>query len=309
MKILIVANYNTGKFTSIITEQVDSIRQLGIEVDYFGVKGKGIIGYLSNLSHLKTKILEFRPDLIHAHYGLCGLLANLQRKVPVITTYHGSDIHASKLNLFFSKLSIWLSVYNIFVSEWLLKQSGYNGKKKCIISCGIDLNTFYSINRSVSRQALGWDTKGIYVLFSGAFNNKVKNTPLAKAVVESIKGAQLIEMRGFSRDQVNLAMNAADCLLVTSFREGGPLVNKEAMACGTPVVAVRVGDVEETMAGIDGCYVTSHNINNLANGLKKALLFKGKTNGRQRIIELGLPMEQVAKKIVYIYNFVLKKRN
>ena len=79
MRILIVANHNTGKFTSFITEQVESIRQLGVEVDYYGVHGKGIGGYLSNLSSLKEKIREYQPDLIHAHYGLSGLLANLQR--------------------------------------------------------------------------------------------------------------------------------------------------------------------------------------------------------------------------------------
>ena len=44
MRVLIVANHNTGRFTSFITEQVESIRQLGVEVDYYGVHGKGILG-------------------------------------------------------------------------------------------------------------------------------------------------------------------------------------------------------------------------------------------------------------------------
>ncbi len=49
MRILIIANHNTGEFSTFVTEQAESIRQLGIEVDYFGIHGKGIIGYLSNL--------------------------------------------------------------------------------------------------------------------------------------------------------------------------------------------------------------------------------------------------------------------
>ena len=144
--------------------------------------------------------------------------------------------------------------------------------------------------------------------FGGAFDNAVKNSPLAKAAVAQIEGAQLMEMRGYTREEVNLAMNAADCLLMTSYREGGPLVVKEAMACGTPVVAVKVGDVEETMTGVEGCYVTSHDVNEVTSCLRQALSFKGKTKGRQRIIETGLPMEQVAKQIISIYNLVLNKK-
>lgn len=308
MRILIVANHNTGRFVSFITEQVESIRQLGVEVDYYGVHGKGIWGYLSNLSSLKAKIREYHPDLIHAHYGLSGLLANLQRQVPVVTSYHGSDIHTGGLTLFFTRLAIRLSAFNIFVSNRLLEQSGYKGKKKCIISCGINMNTFHPIDRAAARKSIGWDSKGTYVFFGGAFENKVKNSPLAKAAVAQIEGAQLMEMRGYTRDEVNIAMNAADCLLMTSLREGGPLVVKEAMACGTPVVGVRVGDVEETMTGVEGCYVTSHDVNEVTSCLRQALSFQGKTKGRQRIIELGLPMEEIAKKIVNIYNLVLNKK-
>ena len=307
MRILIVANHNPEKYTTFITEQVESVKQLGVEVDYYGIHGKGIWGYLTNISALKEKIREYHPDLIHAHYGLSGLLANLQREVPVVTSYHGSDIHSGGRTLFFSKLATKLSAYNIFVSKRLLEQSGYNGQKKCIISCGIDMNTFLPIDRSIARKTLGWDPNGTYVFFGGAFDNKVKNSPLAKAAVAQIEGAQLIEMSGYTRNEVNLAMNAADCLLVTSHREGGPLVVKEAMACGTPVVAVNVGDVEETMAGVEGCYVTSHDVNEVAYSIRQALSFHGKTKGRQRIIDLGLPEELVAKQIINIYNVVLNK--
>lgn len=307
MRILIVANHNPGKFNSFITEQVDSIRKLGIDVDYYGVHGKGIIGYLSNLKALKNKIREYRPDLIHAHYGLSGLLSNLQRMVPVITSYHGSDIHSGRRALFFSKVASRLSAYNIFVSNRLLEQSGYKGNKKSIISCGIDMNTFHPIDRAVARKSIGWDPNGTYVFFGGAFDNHVKNSPLAKAAVAQIEGVQLMEMRGYTREDVNLAMNAADCLLMTSHREGGPLVVKEAMACGTPVVAVKVGDVEETMTGVEGCYVASHDVKDVASCLRQALSFQGKTKGRQRIIDLGLPMEQVAEQIIQIYHIVLNK--
>lgn len=79
MKVLIVANYNPGHCSPFVVEQVDSIRKLGVEFEYFGIVGKGPFGYLKNLPKFKRKIAEFKPDLIHAHYGLSGLLATLQR--------------------------------------------------------------------------------------------------------------------------------------------------------------------------------------------------------------------------------------
>lgn len=308
MRVLIVANHNTGKFVPFIVEQVEAVRHLGVEVDYFGVHGNGISGYLSNLNALKEKIRQYRPDLIHAHYGLSGLLANLQRMVPVVTTYHGSDVHSEGRTLFFSRLSIWLSAYNIFVTEKLQKQAGGRGKKQCVLPCGIDTDTFFPMERSEARKLLGWSADGIYVLFAGAFSNDVKNSPLAKEATALIPKAQLMEMRGYSREQVNWAMNAANCLLMTSFREGSPQVVKEALACGTPVVSVNVGDVAEVTAGIDGCFITSYEAADVAAGLNKAFVFQGKTKGRERILLRMLANEQIAKKLLPIYQLVCNKK-
>ena len=309
MKILIVANHNKGIFVPFIIEQVNALKQLGVEVEYFGVHGKGISGYLSNLSSLKAKIEEYHPDLIHAHYGLSGLLANLQRRIPVVTTYHGSDIHSKGRNLFFSRVSIRLSAYNIFVTEQLLKQAGYHGSKQCALPCGIDTAAIFPIERMEARKILGWNSDSKYVLFAGAFDNVVKNSPLAKAATALIEGVHLVEMRGFTREQVNLVMNAANCLLMTSHREGSPQVVKEAMVCGTPVVSVDVGDVKEVTVGIDGCFIASYDAHDLAHALEQAFAFQGKTNGRQRIIERGLSNELVAKQIIDIYNNVMKRNS
>ena len=308
MRVLIVANHNKGYFVPFIVEQVDALKQLGIDVEYFGVHGKGIRGYLSNRSALKAKIHEYHPDLIHAHYGLSGLLANLQRMIPVVTTYHGSDIHEGGRNLFFSRLAIRLSAYNIFVTEQLQKQAGYHGNNQCALPCGIDTVTIHPIDRTEARRQLGWETDGKYALFAGAFDNAVKNSSLAKAAAALATNIHLIEMRGFTRNQVNLIMNAANCLLMTSYREGSPQVVKEAMVCGTPVVSVDVGDVKEVTAGIEGCFIAQYDAHEIAHALKQTFAFQGKTKGRQRIIERGLSNELIAKRIIEIYTKVLNKR-
>lgn len=307
MRVLIVANHNTGRFVPFIVEQVEALSRHGIEFDFYGVHGKGVKGYLSNVKGLRAKIRQFRPNLIHAHYGLSGLLANLQRMTPVITTYHGSDIHAGGLNLFYSRLSIKLSAYNIFVSEQLQKQAGYGGSNQCVLPCGIDTTTFYQIERHEARQLLGWNVDGIYVIFAGAFDNPVKNSTLAKAATAKVKDAQLVEMRGFSREQVNLVLNAANCLLMTSLREGSPQVVKEALSCGIPIVSVNVGDVAEMTAGIDGCYITANDVNDIASHIENAIVFHGKTHGRERIIQRKLDNEQIVNELLPIYQRIGNK--
>jgi glycosyltransferase involved in cell wall biosynthesis len=308
LKVLIVANNKPGHFSPFVTDQVDALAKYGVEFDFFGVGGKGVFGYLSYLMPLKKKIDEFQPDLLHAHYGLSGLLANLQRTVPVVTTFHGSDVHSRGLNLLISKFTARYSAYNIFVSPWLLELTGYRGENKSVIPCGVSTTTFFPMDRAEARKQLGWDINENYVLFAGAFDNEVKNSALAKAAISLVPNTKLVELRGYNREQVNLLANAVNCLLMTSHREGSPVIIKEAMACGTPIVSVDVGDVKEVLADVDGCFISTYDANNIATHLKQALKYDGKTNGPQSIIEKELSNELVVKKIIEIYNNALKKK-
>lgn len=306
MKILIVGSNNPGQFSPFIIEQVEALKRLGVDFDFFGISGKGATGYLSDLPALKRKIHEYHPDLIHAHYGLSGLLANLQRGIPVITTYHGSDVHSLGLNLSMSKVASRFSAYNIFVSQDLLELSCCKLGKQCVIPCGVDTTTFHPIERSEARKQIGWDVDSKFILFAGAFDNDVKNSKLAKKAVSLVPDVTLMELRGYNRDQVNIAMNAANCLLMTSHREGSPVVIKEAMACGTPIVSVDVGDVKDVMDGVDGCYITTYDEIDIASHIMTALSFQGKTDGPQKIIEKGLSNDIIAKQVLEIYERLLK---
>jgi len=297
VKILIVCSRNSGKIAPFIQEQGDALSQLGVEIAYFPIEGKGLCGYLKNKKRLLSKINEFMPDLIHAHYGLSGLLANLQRKIPVITTYHGSDINNTKI-LPLSRLNMILSVHNIFVSEKNRLKSNQT-RNQSLIPCGVDTNFFKPQDKARKIFDLNEDKK--YILFAGAFANSVKNSALAKSAVSLLNDVCLIELQGYSREEVALLINAVDVVLLTSFTEGSPQIIKEAMACNCPIVSVPVGDIENVISGTAGCFISTYKPTDIADKLKQALEYGKRTEGRERILSLGLDREAVAKQILSVY--------
>lgn len=308
MKILFVASYNKERFAPFIVEQAEVMRRAGCDIVFFGLQGKGYRGYLKNLPALKLKIKEFHPHLIHAHYGLSGLLANFQRKVPVVTTYHGSDINDRKV-LPFSRLAMRFSVWNIFVSQKTLEIAKPN-KKYSLLPCGIDLTDLQLTEKQEARRKMHLSLDKKYILFAGAFDNPVKNAQLAQKTVAQLNdpNIELLELKGYSRDEVTLLMCAVDAFLMTSFTEGSPQVIKEAMACGCSIVSVDVGDVKERVEGIEGCYVARmREPNELAELLLKAMSFVDKTKGRERIFSDGLENGIVARKLMEVYDKALKR--
>ena len=318
MKLLVVCSYKPQMpegCVPFIREQVEALRAQGCECAYYYIKGKGVLGYLREIPRLRRKIREWKPDVVHAHYGLSCLVANLAtRRVPVVSTYHGSDINEPKV-LPFSKLAIWLSAWNIFVSKRNV-DIAKSKKHWSLIPCGVNLPQPWSElkKQKVEQLTLNQWVEGVleqnkkHVLFAGAFDNAVKDPELAKESVALLDNVQLIELKGYGRDQVNALMYSCNALLMTSKTEGSPQVIKEAMACGCPIVSVDVGDVAERTEGVEGCFVVkSREPREIAVAIEKALVFKGRTNGRDKIIEYGLTNELVAKQIIEIYEDIINK--
>jgi len=307
MKVLVVARYKERGFAPFVTQQVAALEKRGVECQFFPVKSKGVTGYIKHLKTLKKTIRDFHPDAVHAHYGLCGLLANLQSKVPVVTTYHGSDINDKKV-LPLSKMAMRLSAWNIFVSQKTIEIAKPK-KKYSLLPCGIDISNLQQTDKQEARERMHLQNEKKYILFAGAFNNAVKNAPLAKKAVAHLndENVELLELKGYSHDEVTLLMCAADTFLMTSVSEGSPQVIKEALACGCPIVSVDVGDVKERIADIEGCVVVERDVDKLALALKNALAFGKRTDGRAAIIRDGLTNEAIVSRLKEFYTQVSKK--
>jgi glycosyltransferase involved in cell wall biosynthesis len=304
MKVLVVCSGNTEKFDftihqAFIFEQIEVIKQnFCIEYDTFFIKGKGVLGYLLNLPRLQNKIKSFAPEIIHAHFGLSGLFACLQRKTPVVITFHGSDGNVLQIRLL-SKIAAAISQFNIFVSDRIQKLIKEN-KRYSIIPCGINLAVFYPIDMKVARDKLNLKPEKRYILFSSSFTNSVKNAALAFSAVQLLKmECELIELKNKSRNEVNLLLNACNLTLLTSKSEGSPQIIKEAMACNCPIVATDVGDIKKVIGETEGCHITSFDPSDVARKITLALQLNERTNGREKIIHFDNKL--IAEKVYKVY--------
>lgn len=319
MRILIVSSGNSGQLAPFVKEQTDALNKFRIEFGFYNITGKGTLGYLLNLRSLWKFKRTFKPDIIHAHYGLSGLLALLVKgNSGLIVTFHGNDINPlhpfdrfkPNLNKLLARVVYLFGNYSIFVTDEILTGIKASEKKSVIIPCQVNLDTFIPVENETARRELNLSLSKRYVLFSSSFRNYIKNYPLARQACEQVGEIELIELDGFTRREVNLLLNACDVAMITSFNEGSCQFMKEAMACNRPIVSTKVGDSEWLFGSIEGCYITSFDPSDVAKKLKLALEFSlknGKTNGRQRIIELGLDSDTIACRVYDVYKKVLNQ--
>lgn len=322
MKILVVCRWHGDHAAAFIMEQVDALRSLGHDVQYVTAKKGGIGGYVELYRNLRNAIREIHPDIVHAHYGICGLIANLQRQVPEVTTYPGSDINEKRIRPI-SVMAMWLSKYNLFMSKrQIAKVQRYAKPEKTeIVRYGILSNLFIEQDKAKARKAMGLDADKKYVLFSSKFTRLGKDPQLAMDAIARLNELRnegvnelknevvLLELTGgYTKEEMVSLMNAVDAAIVTSKSEGSPQFTKEVMACGTPIVSVDVGDVAEQVEGLDGCFISkTREPEELAELLNKAIAF-GKTKGHQHILDMRLDNVQVVERLVEIYKKVIAKR-
>ncbi|MBO4918259.1 MAG: glycosyltransferase family 4 protein [Bacteroidales bacterium] len=311
MNVLLVHSGNAVRDSrdyTFVREQGEALRSLGVNVFYYAVQGKGTKGYLSSLSGLKEAIKDNHIDLVHAHYGLCGALAVMQRSVPVVITFHNGETLSSKVKLI-SSTAAWFSKYNIFVAQHIHDKLFKVPKRYSIIPCGIDLEQLPLVDKEQAVKAMGLQTVVPNILFGGSFSNGRKNYPLAKEALSLLPyEVNLIEMKGFSRKEVNLLLCGCDLFLLPTKSEGSPQVVKEALACNCPIVATAVADIPELLSGVSQCYATGFDAHEIAGRIDSIIKDGKRSDGRLKVESLGLDNPQVALRIKNIYESVLAKR-
>ena len=308
MRILFVCSGNSKIFiiSPFIKSQAESLTKLGHTIDYYPVKGKGLWGYLSNITKLSKFIKKGDYDIVHSHYSFCGIVSALATKKPVVCSLMGSDVKESGLWRFIIKYFIMHKWGKTIVKSVDMKtELGIDTVE--VIPNGVDLELFKPLDKNDCRKELGWDIGKKIILFAADPKRPEKNFSLAKKATETlnIQDVELKVVYPVPHKDIPIYLNAADLLLSTSLWEGSPNIIKEAMACNCPIVSTNVGDVKWLLDGVEGCFITTNDPKDVADKIKKALNFRGKTKGREKLISLGLDSEHIAKMIIQVYEEVI----
>lgn len=312
LKVLLVTNlYPTPAepwYGCFVREQAEDLVALGIDLEIIHFDGRqDSLNYLRAAREIRRFVARERFDLVHAHYGLSGAAAILQLRVPVVTTFHGSDYSGA---IPWQRYLSWVVArrsFPVVVSD--------EGRRKLrrpsapVIPTGVDTQRFAPIERRAARRRLGWQEDRHYVLLPGSRSVPTKRADLFDAVLTEARKTQPnlagIALAGFSREEAALVLNAADAVLVTSDREGSPLAVREALACLTPVVSVDVGDLCAVLRGLPGCGIFPRSPASLARGLLDALSAERRPDLRCRAERYSRSV--IAERIAAVYSTVMTR--
>lgn len=270
--------------------------------------------------------LRLRYDIIHAHYampqGFLGVLLKIARRKPLVLTVHGSDAALGKGPL--SPLLRWVlrrSDRIMTVSRFLQRE---------VIALGAREGTVRVIYGGVTPRTVPMrrSEDGARIIFVGGLVRQ-KGVDILLGAFQAVKAAEKgaeLWIVGDGRERPRLEASAsglegvrflghledltavfdgASVLVLPSRAEGFGLVILEAMASGVPVVATRVGGIEEVVEdGVNGLLVEKEDPTALAQGILK--LLKGEAL-RERLVRNGLatakafPWERTAREVDAVY--------
>lgn len=307
MKVIFVASGNkaVGSVSAFVRSQYESLQREGLDMVLFPIRGKGWKSYAKAIFRLRRLVRKERPDVVHAHYSVCGVVAAIATcciRTKVVVSILGSFPRPS-----FKKR--WVSFFIKHVWDATLVKSQRTadqlGMSLPVVPNGVNLEQFVLIDGKTARERCCFEEGKKYVIWCSNPSRGEKKYPLAQKAVELLHDPNVVLYPVFdkSHDEVVNYMCAADVLLLTSVMEGSPNVIKEAMACNCPVVSTDVGDVQWVTGGINGTFVVPYgDVEALSRALQSALAFGGRTQGREQIVSLGLTTGKIAAKIKTIYD-------
>lgn len=291
--------------------QVRALEEQGITCSTVSVPGSSGVDSTRSIRHylrtypevLKRSLGSY--DLIHANYGLTAPIALTQPRLPVVLSLWGSDMEGQVGWL--SERCTRFCDATVVMSADMKRRLGPGCH---VVPHGVDLDLFQPVPQLEAIRAVDWDPDVHNVLFPYRPDRTVKNYPRAERVVEAVDDrlptpVELRSVNGVAHDEMPTYMNAADCLLLTSHREGSPNVVKEALACNLPVLSTDVGDVRERLEGVEPsavCQSDDEFVEALASTLRRG----GRSNGREFADEFS--SRRMAERLRAVYREATAER-
>ena len=185
----------------------------------------------------------------------------------------------------------------------LMKYYDVSGEHIGVVPCGVNLQRFHPVARRLARKELGLHDSRFIVLYVGRFapvkglerllaaavhlhfnpglrfviiGGDDRKTPVSTELHRLVKQASLggvVQFQGrIEHDLLPLYYSAADVLVVPSYYESFGLVALESLACGTPVIATRVGAMDTLIQnGRTGFLVDSPSPRSLASAIENIM--------------------------------------
>lgn len=297
-----------------VTQDIPVYRPMYFTILKIGLQFSGVFYFLSVRGLVLTLRRNCKFDLILAYWtypdGYAAALFSKMFKVPLIIRPRGSDVNIIAQN---KKLRPYViaaleKADKVITKSAALKDKvkdlGINENKISVITSGIDQDRFFMIGHQEARERSGLPQrqkiilfvgnlvpiKGIDVLLKAIHILKSRGTskcmlylvgsgPLKESLCNMITDLSLqdcVRMVGeVSNQNLHLWMNASDLFCLPSHNEGWPNVLMEALACGVPVVATKVGGIPEIINDTTlGILVPPRDEKKLAEAIEEALCRK-----------------------------------
>jgi len=269
-----VLHLTTGR-RSFFEQQVAALRDRGVDCTVLVVPGD----YAADDPRSVADYLKYYPqvvreglgdyDLVHANNGLTVPFALGGANSPVVATFWGSDLMGDHEWLGrLHRLGASLADRVVLPSRTLAE---YVDCPYTHMPFPVDTELFRPMDRATARERVGWDPDERVVLFPYDPERPEKHYDRAVGVLDAADvDAELRTVTGKAHAEMPAYLNASDAVLVTSRRESGPMVVREAAACDVPVVSTDVGFVAETLADVDHSVVCQSDAD-LSRGLERVL--------------------------------------
>ncbi len=298
------------------------------------------LGARATVARLIREGFDF--DLIDAHYyypdGVAAALLARWFGKPFVVTARGTDLNVVPNYPLPRRMILWAASRaeaSIGVCEALMDRLGSLGadeRRLRVMRNGVDLERFKPLPQGECRRELGFPEAGRLLVSIGNLV-ELKGHHLVIDALAELPDVRLViigdgEMRheleasAVSRgvaDRVTFAgtrpnaelsrwFGAADALVLASSREGWANVLLEAMACGTPVVATRVGGTPEVVASPDvGELIEERSASGIAHGVR-ALFGRNPSREAVRQYAEGFGWEPTSRAQIELFNEIAGRR-
>lgn len=269
-----------------------------------------LLMFLGSLARVRRLNRIAKIDCIDAHFvypdGLAAVLMGKVLGVPVTVSARGTDINFFPSFRLIRPMIRWTlsRADRVIAVSRALKDAmvdlGADPNKILVITNGVNADLFHPLDRVQAKRQLNLPPhapllvsvgslirpKGhltlirafarvapkhpelrLYILGEGPLRSELKS------LVDYLNLQDRVLLPGkHPNEELPKWFNAANASLLVSEREGWPNVVTESLACGTPVVATRVGGIPEILHSPELGILVDQTVESIANGIESALM-------------------------------------